>query len=103
MIFSTDNGLPNDLKIGPIIGGGVTIAAGWRSVFWICAGYGVCLFSFLFLFFPETYRLDHQWDQSFTELQSQTTLVNISSLIVKPDNNKSNIAIHIPPESNKFL
>lgn len=28
------------------------------------------------MFFPETYRLDHQWDQTFTVLQSQTTLVN---------------------------
>ncbi|KAI7896717.1 major facilitator superfamily domain-containing protein [Mucor mucedo] len=68
--------------VGPIVGGGVTTAIGWRSVFWICAGYGVLLFLFLFFFFPETYRLDHQWDQTFTELQSQTTLVDLSSVVV---------------------
>ncbi|KAI9269748.1 major facilitator superfamily domain-containing protein [Helicostylum pulchrum] len=65
--------------IGPIIGGGVTTSLGWRSVFWICAGYGIFLFVFLFLFFPETYRLDIQWDQSFTQLQSQTTFVDLSA------------------------
>ncbi|KAL0146377.1 major facilitator superfamily domain-containing protein [Mucor lusitanicus] len=60
--------------IGPIIGGGITTASGWRSVFWVCTGYGVFLFVFFFLFFPETYRLDHRWDQHFTELPSQSTL-----------------------------
>ncbi|CEP16072.1 hypothetical protein [Parasitella parasitica] len=60
--------------IGPIIGGGITTAAGWRSVFWLCTGYGIFLFVFFFVFFPETYRVDHRWDQQFTELPSQTTL-----------------------------
>ncbi|KAI8637463.1 major facilitator superfamily domain-containing protein, partial [Parasitella parasitica] len=60
--------------IGPIIGGGITTAAGWRAVFWLCTGYGVLLFVFFFIFFPETYRVDHCWDQRFTELPSQATL-----------------------------
>lgn len=43
-------------------------------MFWVCTGYGVFLFVFFFLFFPETYRLDHHWDQRFAELPSQSTL-----------------------------
>lgn len=74
----------------------MTTAIGWRSVFWICAGYGVLLFLFLFFFFPETYRLDHQWDQSFTELQSQTTLVNFSSLVV-PESDQEERKPNSPP------
>lgn len=57
----------------------MTTAAGWRCVFWICTGYGAFLFLFLFFFFPETYRLDHQWDQNFTQLKSQTTLVELAA------------------------
>ncbi|GAN10654.1 MFS general substrate transporter [Mucor ambiguus] len=60
--------------LGPIIGGGITTASGWRSVFWVCTGYGVFLFVFFFLFFPETYRLDHHWNQRLAELPSQSTL-----------------------------
>ena len=51
-------------------------------MFWLCTGYGVFLFVFFFLFFPETYRLDHHWDQRFTDLSSQSTLAtdNISHI-----------------------
>lgn len=52
----------------------MTTAAGWRSVFWICAGYGIFLFVFLFFFLPETYRLEQQWEQTFKQLQSETNL-----------------------------
>ncbi|KAI8975401.1 major facilitator superfamily domain-containing protein [Mycotypha africana] len=63
--------------IGPIVGGGLITATNWRSVFWLCAGYGLFLFVFFFFLFPETYRLDHQWDQTLpTILESQTTLTN---------------------------
>ncbi|KAL0087552.1 major facilitator superfamily domain-containing protein [Phycomyces blakesleeanus] len=48
--------------VGPIIGGGIVSAMGWRATFWFCAGYGVFLFCFLLLFLPETYRIDHVWD-----------------------------------------
>ncbi|KAI7903259.1 major facilitator superfamily domain-containing protein [Cokeromyces recurvatus] len=68
--------------VGPIIGGGITSKTGWRSVFWICAGYGIFLFLFFFFYFPETYRLNHHWDneqQKPSELQSQATLINGSS------------------------
>jgi MFS family permease len=67
-------------NLGPIIGGGVTTGAGWRSVFWLCTGYGVFLFVFFFVFFPETYRLDHKWDQNFAKLQSQATLVPATAM-----------------------
>ncbi|KAL7315116.1 hypothetical protein PS15m_006610 [Mucor circinelloides] len=75
--------------IGPIIGGSIATASGWRSVFWVCTGYGVFLFVFFFLFFPETYRLDHHWDQRFTELPSQSTLP-----VVMADNDSQ---LDLPP------
>ncbi|RCH97963.1 hypothetical protein CU098_010317 [Rhizopus stolonifer] len=61
--------------IGPIVGGGITSGTGWRSVFWLCTGYGIFLFLFFFLFFPETYRLDHKWDQGSISVRSSITLV----------------------------
>ncbi|KAI7872314.1 major facilitator superfamily domain-containing protein [Spinellus fusiger] len=51
--------------IGPIIGGGITTLFGWRSTFWFCVGYGTFLFCFLFVFLPETYRVEHVWDTPF--------------------------------------
>ncbi|CAO3597499.1 unnamed protein product [Absidia cylindrospora] len=48
--------------VGPIIGGGLTTGLGWRSTFWFCVAYGLFLFCFLFMFLPETYRLDKDWD-----------------------------------------
>lgn len=48
--------------IGPIIGGGLTTGLGWRSTFWFCVAYGLFLFCFLFVFLPETYRLDKDWE-----------------------------------------
>ncbi|KAI8088705.1 major facilitator superfamily domain-containing protein [Halteromyces radiatus] len=47
--------------VGPIIGGGLTTLLGWRSTFWFCVAYGMFLFCFLFMFLPETYRLDQDW------------------------------------------
>lgn len=47
--------------IGPILGGGLTTVLGWRSTFWFCAGYGIFLFTFLFFFLPETYRMEGKW------------------------------------------
>ncbi|ORZ25621.1 major facilitator superfamily domain-containing protein [Absidia repens] len=48
--------------VGPIIGGGLTTGLGWRSTFWFCVAYGLFLFCFLFMFLPETYRLDKDWE-----------------------------------------
>ncbi|CAO3627073.1 unnamed protein product [Mucor hiemalis] len=85
--------------VGPIIGGGVTTAAGWRSVFWICAGYGIFLFVFLFFFFPETYRLEQQWEQTFTQLQSETNLSSSITEASKSMNERNHSSIKILDES----
>lgn len=76
----------------------MTTAAGWRSVFWICAGYGIFLFVFLFFFFPETYRLEHQWEQTFTQLQSETNLSSSLTVTSKAvnDGNDSSIKLSNP-------
>ncbi|KAL9538045.1 hypothetical protein MBANPS3_011242 [Mucor bainieri] len=80
--------------IGPIIGGGITTASGWRSVFWVCTGYGVFLFVFFFLFFPETYRLDHHWDQRFAGLPSQSTLPVVAMATADDD---ASSQLDLPP------
>lgn len=58
---------------GPILGGGLTTALGWRSTFWFCAGYGIFLFSFLFAFLPETYRIERIWSKNKVDDEKQTT------------------------------
>ncbi|KAI8343427.1 major facilitator superfamily domain-containing protein [Chlamydoabsidia padenii] len=57
--------------LGPILGGGMTTALGWRSTFWFCVAYGLFLFSFLFMFLPETYRNDLKWDYPTVEEKEQ--------------------------------
>lgn len=78
----------------------MTTAAGWRSVFWICAGYGIFLFLFLFFFFPETYRLEQQWEQTFTQLQSETNLSSSITEASKSMNEGNHSSIKILDESN---
>jgi MFS family permease len=56
---------------GPILGGGMTTGLGWRSTFWFCVAYGLFLFSFLFMFLPETYRDDKKWDRPTVEEKEQ--------------------------------
>lgn len=72
-------------------------------MFWLCTGYGVFLFVFFFLFFPETYRLDHHWDQHFTELPSQATLaLDNTSQINLPIASSDNRTAQKNPGFNPF-
>ncbi|KAI9026627.1 major facilitator superfamily domain-containing protein [Phycomyces nitens] len=71
--------------IGPIIGGGITTMLGWRATFWFCAAYGAFLFCFLFIFLPETYRVEQIWDA-----HHQTNIETKVSLSAESSSDESN-------------
>ncbi|KAL0094622.1 major facilitator superfamily domain-containing protein [Phycomyces blakesleeanus] len=100
--------------IGPIIGGGITTVLGWRATFWFCAAYGAFLFCFLFVFLPETYRVEQIWDAHLfhtpepknpqTEAKTSLTAVSgLSGISGQPDQSRlSRLSrLSISDESNE--
>ncbi|KAI9251829.1 major facilitator superfamily domain-containing protein [Phascolomyces articulosus] len=82
--------------IGPVLGGGLTTALGWRSTFWFCTGYGLFLFFFLFTFLPETYRVEGRFPDVKSSINNYSShnvaATTNTTIIAREDAETSTIA-----------
>ncbi|CAO3667687.1 unnamed protein product [Rhizopus stolonifer] len=77
--------------MGPIIGGFLIMSdLTWRATFWFCFSFAIFIFSLVFFFFPETYRVNSKFDLKLP--------------IVQPNNTSStDVDTSVLSQSNKFL
>ncbi|KAG1562064.1 hypothetical protein G6F49_001252 [Rhizopus delemar] len=68
--------------LGPIIGGFLIMSAlTWRATFWFCFAFALFIFSLVFFFFPETYRINSKFDLELPVSQPS----NVSALSSSTD------------------
>ena len=56
--------------LAPLIGGQLLVNFGWRSVFWVLAGYGVMWLAIVIAFLPESLPVDRRRRQRLAEVLS---------------------------------
>lgn len=69
-------------------------ALSWRATFWFCFAFALSIFTYLFFFFPETYRVNEKFDLELptTNNEKERTSSVSSETIDQPDeqiNNRS--------------